>query len=123
MPDARDQVEHERKRHLASPRCSQPTQTSTGRQARSSSTPRKTPGRVIETENASRTTDRDRSTGHRFYSDGTHVSEQGMAELVAALKIDVLEAGLCMAPHEDCRMLWLRDATQTSSSRTAHSVP
>ena len=38
------------------------------------------------------TTDRDRSTGHRFYSDGTHLSEQGMVELVAALKMDVLEA-------------------------------
>eukprot|EP00439_Symbiodinium_sp_Y106_P026772 s8064_g3.t1 len=33
-----------------------------------------------------------KTPGHRFYSDGTHLSEQGMVELVAALKMDVLEA-------------------------------
>ena len=52
-----------------------------------------------------RPTDCDNPAGHRFYSDGTHLSEQGMVEFVAALKIDVLEARECIAPHEDCRKL------------------
>lgn len=92
MPAAPEQVEHERKRHLASPRYSQPTQTSTGKQARSSSTPRRLQVASLKPRTLLGTTDRDRSTGHRFYSDGTHLSEQGMVELVAALKMDVLEA-------------------------------